>query len=112
MLEKLVEYMQGRSFISDTVRVDTSRFSEAERKASISWIRSLGWEPNDLRAVFALVNRHGEWELHLSRFLPDSDGRPRWLDVAHQDLVSAPEVVSLGSSPWLPDFDLKAVVPS
>jgi hypothetical protein len=112
MLEKLIAYMQGRGFISNTVRVDSSQFDESERKATMSWIRSLGHEPNDLRATFALVDNHGEWELHLSHFTAHPDGESRWLDVAHQDLVSWPVVVQLGSSPYLPDFDLKAVVSS
>lgn len=102
-LEEIVRYMHDRPFVGNTVRIDVNALKPEGLAAAVEWIKSLGFDPSELRGVIALVHRDSGWELRLSRIIRNENGTDIF-DVAHQDLVSEPVVVQLGESPELPDL--------
>ncbi|MEU5938639.1 hypothetical protein ABZ807_05525 [Micromonospora sp. NPDC047548] len=74
----------------------------SEREAMTQWVCSLGYDPKCIAVRFAVArNDAGRWAVHLTRLIPDADGRLR-IDAATDDVVSRPVVVETDTATWPP----------
>jgi hypothetical protein len=86
----------------DPIRFDANSVALLEqrpdrREELVNWIASLGVDINDALPVGLVVMAEREYELHLTRYIRDEQGRMR-LDRAAERAVTEPLVIGLGTS--------------
>lgn len=79
------------------LRADARHMRDDRREELITWIKSLGVDPNDVRQAFVIVEAEQEYELHLTTYRRSPAGRIR-IDRATEDAVTEPLIVPLGTS--------------
>lgn len=91
---------------------DTGKMTDADRRAAVEWVRSLGLDPDRLKSRFALARGHNDWELHVTRTLRGPGVKGDIFDLAQQEVAGMPVVVHLGTldEVW-PEFGTEGLIP-
>lgn len=86
---------------NDEIHIDSGRMRSDRREALIDWVRSLGFEPRDIRPEVVIRRGEREWELHVSRYVRNEHGGIV-IDEALGEAASIPVVIPIGSQPSWP----------
>lgn len=88
-----------------TIRFDVWDLRADRREAVTEWVRSLGIEPKDCAARAAIVAAESGWELHLSRYVRNDEGKIR-VDRAREEAVTEPVIVPIGTERNWPELGI------
>lgn len=83
------------------VRIDAGALRADRRESLVEWVRSLGVNPDDIRPVAVVRDGEHGYELHLSLYVRDENGKLT-VDVAADNVVSEPMVIELGTEQFWP----------
>jgi hypothetical protein len=85
----------GAPWLVGRLYVDT----DGRREEVADWIRSLGLDPTNMDLRIAVTQRGAQYELHLSEYVLDTDGRKQ-IDHAVDQPYRRPVVVPIESETW------------
>lgn len=85
----------------DEVLRVTSAMVDLHRAELCDWLTGLGVDPATVRPEFVIRKGEREYELHLTEFVLNENGR-RFLDLVTEEIVTKPLVVPLGTSETWP----------
>ena len=95
--------------VMTVLEFDTRHMSTEDIRNVADWLTALGVVPKHVRTFGVVVRAASSYELHLSQFVLNEQGKKR-IDLARNEVVTTPLVVDLGPTRcWPACLDALAV---